>query len=141
MASKLSRRSDVARVFICHRKTDDAPAERLASDLRAAGHHVWLDVWEIGVGDSILGEMNRGLEAADYVVLCLSTAGVDSPYASREWYSTLARQLRGERVTLLPAHLSGGKLPAILSDILPADLVNDWSQGVSRLLKAIGSRR
>ena len=127
----------MAKVFVSHRKSDDAPAERLAQELRAAGHDVWLDVWEIGVGDSIVGQMHRGLEAAQYVVLCLSTSGVDSPYISREWLPSLARQLNGEGVKLLPARLTGGDPPAILADIQYADLVKDWTAGVAALLKAI----
>jgi TIR domain len=59
----------MANVFISHRgsDTDTAEAQRLALALRDAGHHVWLDVWEVGLGDSIIRKMNEGLESASHV--------------------------------------------------------------------------
>ena len=57
---------------------------------------------------------------------------------SREWMATLAHQLNGYEVKVLPVRLSGGKPPAIVADIKYADLVKDWDNGVIELLKAMG---
>ncbi len=124
----------MANVFISHRGSDVQEAERLADEIRNAGHQVWLDKWNISVGDSIVERMNEGLEGATYVVVCYSSAGVTSPWMSREWMSALARQLNGYGVKLLPVLLTGGEPPAILADIKYADLVKNRSQGVSELL-------
>lgn len=127
----------MANVFISHRKADDQEAEQLANQIRAAGHQVWLDEWAIGLGDSIVEKMNEGLEGATYVVVCYSSSGVTSAWMGREWYSALARQLNGAGVKLLPVRLTDGGPPAILADLRYADLVKDWSKGVTELLKAI----
>ncbi len=127
----------MARVFVSHRGVDAVPAERLANDLKAAGQEVWLDGWEIAVGDSIVEKMNAGLTAADYVVLCLSTAGVEAPWMLREWAPTVARWLNGHSVRVLPAVLTGGDAPALLADLKAADLTADWDGGVAALLAAI----
>jgi hypothetical protein len=127
----------MANVFISYRGADAAPAERLATEVGAAGHAVWLDQWEIGVGDSIVGKMNEGLEGAAYLVLGLSSSDVLAPWISVEWMSTLARQLNGEGVKVLPVRLTGEKPPVILADIRYADLVADWSGAVAELLRAI----
>ncbi len=124
-------------VFISHRGPDTALAERLANAIRSAGYRVWLDKWEIGVGDSIVERMNAGLEEARYLVLCYSEAGVLSPWMSREWLSALARQLNGVGVKILPVRLSGGAPPPILADIRYADLVRDWDKGLEELLHAM----
>jgi hypothetical protein len=126
-----------AAVFISHRKADDAQAERLAERLRDAGHDVWLDEWEIGLGDSIVGRMNIGLEEAAYVIVCYSDAGVTAPWMGREWMSALARQLNGAGIKLLPVRLTGGVPPALLADLRFADLVRDWEHGVAELCRAI----
>jgi len=123
--------------FISHRGEDADLAERLAKDIRRAGFQVWLDEWEINLGDSIVEKINAGLENARYVVLCYSKAGVLSPWMGREWMSALARQLHGYGVKVLPVRLSGGEPPAILADIKYADLVKDWPRGVSELLRAM----
>ena len=127
----------MANVFISHRRSDVQQAEQLANEIRDAGHQVWLDEWNISLGDSIVERMNEGLEDATYVVVCYSSSGVMSPWMSREWMSALARQLNGYGVKILPVLLTGGEPPAILADLKYADLVRDWSQGVSELLRAM----
>lgn len=127
----------MANVFISHRTVDMAEAERLAEDLKAAGHTVWLDKWEINIGDSIVAKMNQGLEGAVFVVICYSSAGIDSPWMSREWMSALSRQLNGHGVKVMPVMLSGGSPPAILADIRYADLASNWDSGVQALLRAM----
>lgn len=127
----------MAKVFISHRTADMALATRLAKELEAAGHTVWLDDWEIGIGDSIIGKMNEGLRDAQYLVLCYSPLGVSSPWTAEEWESFRTRQLNGQNVKLLPVNLSGGDPPAILEHLKSADLVRDWTAGVKQLLKAI----
>ena len=127
----------MANVFISHRRADAVEAARLAADLRAAGHEVWLDDDEIAIGDSIPGRMNEGVERARYVVVCYSSSGVNSPYMKSEWLSALARQLDGRGVKLLPVRLTGDETPAILADLKHADLVRDWNAGVAELLRAI----
>jgi hypothetical protein len=127
----------MAQVFVSHRRADAAEARRLAEDLRVAGHCVWLDEWAINIGDSIVGQIEEGLEGSTYLVLCYSDAGVMSPWISREWMSALARQLEGQGVRILPVMLTGKVAPAILADIHAADLRNDWDTGVNLLLRSI----
>lgn len=124
-------------VFISYRSPDADLAERLAAAIRDAGHDVWLDRWRIDVGDSIVARIDEGLTAARYLVLCLSADGNDTPWITREWMATLARQLEGAGVKLLPVRLSGGSLPAILADLKYADLVRDWPGELQKLLRAI----
>lgn len=127
----------MSHVFISHRSDDAQEAEQLAIDIQSANHNVWLDEWEIDLGDSIIARMNEGLEGATYVILCYSAHGNMSPWMGREWMSVLARQLNGVNVKIVPVLLSGGKPPAILADIKYADLSMDWEFGVTQILKAI----
>ena len=126
----------LANLFICHRKNDAASALRLARELEIFGHNVWFDEWRIDVGDSIVARIDEGLLNAGYVLLCHSSSDM-SEWVNREWQSTLARQLSGHAVKLLPVLLSGTKVPAILADIKYADLVADWPAGMRALLAAI----
>lgn len=124
-------------VFVSHRHHDAEFAERLAHALEQKGHNVWLDEWEINIGDSIVERVNHGLEGSCYLVLCYSSEGM-SDWVDREWMSTLHRQLDGQHVKILPVLLSGNaNPPAILADIKHADLVKDWNKGLKDLLKAI----
>lgn len=127
----------MANVFVSHRKADDQAAELLAKELRDAGHQVWLDEWNIGLGDSIVQRINEGLQDAAYVVVCYSSSGVTSPWMSQEWMTSLARQLEGHKVRILPVRLTGGDPPPILFGIKYADLVKDWTKGMAELLRAL----
>jgi hypothetical protein len=126
----------MATVFVSYRGPDLASAERLANDIVAAGHDVWLAEWQLEVGDSIVAGISKGLAKAEYLVLCCSAAG-DSAWTSREWMSGLARQLEGQGIKLLPVLLPGAKLPPLLADLQFADLARDWAGGTARLLRAI----
>ena len=127
----------MATVFVSHRRSDALEAEALANNIRSAGHQVWLDDWEIGLGDSIIAKMNEGLEGAAYLVLCFSKAGSEAPWMGREWQSALARQLNGSAVKILPVILTGGSPPAILADIQYVDLTKNRPAAIASLLKAI----
>lgn len=126
----------MANVFLCHRKIDSAKVEALGVEVEKAGHKVWFDEWEIGVGDSIVQKINEGLEGVAYLILCYSSIE-SSDWTDREWHSTLHRQLSGQSVKILPVRIGGEKAPAILADIKYADLYSDWNAGVVALLKAI----
>jgi hypothetical protein len=127
----------LANIFISHRGQDSALAESLADTLRSSGHSVWLDNWAIEVGDSIIAKINKGLQGANYLVLCCSSSDIMAPWMSREWMATLARQLNGANVKILPVLLTGRNVPAIFADIKYADLEVDWTAGISELLRAI----
>ncbi len=51
--------------------------------------------------------------------------------------SSLARQLNGYGVKVLPIRLTGGEPPAILADLRYADLSDDWDKGLRQLLRAL----
>ncbi len=126
----------MANVFISHRRNDSVLAEKLAEEIKKAGHDVWLDIWAMSLGDQIVGRMNEGLTSSAYLVLCYSSDGM-APWINIEWTSTLSRQLNGEKVKILPVKLSGDEIPPILAGIKYADLMKDWSKGIAELLRAV----
>jgi hypothetical protein len=127
----------MARVFVSYRSGEVDSARQLAADVQARGHAVWLDEWEISVGDSVIEKIDSGLEAIEFLILCYSGAGVHSPWMSREWMSTLARQLEGAGVKILPVRFPGGEPPALLADIKYIDLSTNWDVGINQLHAAL----
>ena len=49
----------MANIFVSHRSCDAADAERIARELRTHGHNVWLDLWNVRLGDSIVEKMSE----------------------------------------------------------------------------------
>lgn len=112
-------------------------AASLASVLRAAGHDVWLDEWNIAPGDSIVERIDTGLTTAVDVIVCFSATGENSPWMSREWMSALARKLNGIQLRIIPVKFAPSSGPAILADIKAIDLFTDWDMGLQQLLDTL----
>src|ERR1035437_9167175 len=78
-------------VFLSHNSQDKPRVRKLAERLRAAGVRVWFDEWVIRPGDDIYLSVERGLEAARTLVLCLSPAALGSEWVGLERSTVLFR--------------------------------------------------
>ncbi len=65
-------------VFLSHSSRDKIAVKRLATDLDARGVNVWLDEWEIKVGESIPMRIAEGVENADYIAVAYMTIHTSS---------------------------------------------------------------
>ncbi|MFH1940989.1 MAG: toll/interleukin-1 receptor domain-containing protein [bacterium] len=74
----------MSKVFISYSHVDRETAESLATRLREAGANVWLDRWQIGIGDSILEKINEGISTSDFLIVLLSKASVSSKWVKEE---------------------------------------------------------
>jgi hypothetical protein len=54
-------------IFLSHSSKDKPNVERLARDLKEAGASVWLDVWEMSIGDPLTRSIQAGLKNSRYV--------------------------------------------------------------------------
>ena len=87
----------MAKVFLSHSSGDQDEVRRLAIDLRELGIEVWLDEWEIGVGDSISQRIEQGLRDSHFLAVWLTRAAVASGWVEhrnrrREPYCLLAER-------------------------------------------------
>lgn len=129
------------RMFIAHSSIDKPFVRRLAKRVRDSGVSVWLDEWEILVGDSITVRISDGLRESDYLAVVLSKASVSSPWVERELGAGLMRELSGQGVVVLPVLKEACKIPPLLADKYYADCSSDFEKGVIDLLNSIKARR
>ena len=94
-------------VFLSHNQADKPRVRRLAERLRAAGLRVWFDEWIIQPGDDIYLAIERGLEAARTLVLCLSPAALGSDWVGLERSTVLFRD---------PANAGRRFIPLLLAE-------------------------
>ena len=74
-------------VFLSYSSNDKPLAERLALDLSNRGIKVWLDEWEIVVGDSISQKIQEGLRQCQFVAIILTRNSIASGWVEKEWGS------------------------------------------------------
>jgi len=127
----------MARLFISYSSQDKPAACRIAGDLKELGHEVWLDEWEIRVGDCIVREIEQGVSEADFVVLLLSANAVQSGWVEREWRAKYFEEIEQKRIRVLPVLIERCEIPTLLKTKRYADLRDHYGAGFARLCAAI----
>ena len=110
------------KVFLSHSSPDKVLARRLARDLQSAHVHVWLDQWQIGVGESFEQCIEQGLADTDFVIVLLTRQAVASEWVDREWRVMLDRESGTRRIAVLPVRAEACDLPDFLAQRSHADI-------------------
>jgi formylglycine-generating enzyme required for sulfatase activity len=124
-------------VFISYSHADGQFVDRLADKLKAVGVGVWIDKWEIQVGDSITGKVNEAIEASDFLVAVLSRASVKSKWVKEELNTALIRNIEGKNAFILPVLIEECKIPEMLRHRRYADFAADPEQAFRDLLEVL----
>lgn len=126
-------------VFISYSHQDKDFVDRLAADLVRNRTHVWLDRWELNVGDSLILNIQKAMRDSDALLVVLSNASVESAWCQKELSVGLTRELKEKRVVVLPLLIEDCDIPPFLSDKLYADFRSDYSKGFDAVLGGISA--
>lgn len=126
-------------VFISHSHQDKGFVDKLAAQLVMHKAYVWLDRWEIKVGDSLLGKVQGAIQSASALIVVLSKASVESEWCRKELNAGLMRELEEKRVVVLPLLLEDCAMPVFLKDKKYADFRKDFDAGLRETLIAISA--
>jgi len=107
------------KVFIAHSSQDHQFVLKLAKKLQEDRIDVWIDDWEIKVGDSIVAKINEGLERSGFLIIVFSKHSLQSPWVQRELNATLMRQIQDNDAKILPIFLEirTEEVPPLFRDI------------------------
>lgn len=126
-------------VFISYSHQDVDFVNRLAAHLTQAKVHVWVDTWELQVGDSLLAKVQQAIQESSALIVVLSRNSVESEWCKRELNAGLMRELEEKRVVVLPALLEDCQLPLFLREKLYADFRTNYDQGLRQILETVAS--
>lgn len=126
-------------VFISYSHSDSRFAERLARQLVAQNVHVWIDRWELRVGDSLIDRIEQAVDGASALLVVLSNASVASEWCRKELKSGLLRELEERRVVVLPLLIEDCEIPLFLREKLYADFRTDFDRGLRDVLEGVAS--
>jgi hypothetical protein len=127
----------MSRIFISHSSKDKKFVRTLAADLRKLGHGVWLDEYEISVGESIVSKVGTGIGQAEFVIVVLSQNSVASGWVEREWQTKYWHEVSTGRVSVLPVLLENCMVPALLRAKKYAGFRSDYKLGLISLATSL----
>ncbi len=123
----------MASVFISYAAPDRVLALRLAQDMTQFGHQVWLDLWQLGVGDSLVRGIGDGLTQADYLIVVLSPHATQSAWMEREWEVLASIEITQRRTLILPVMIADCVVPILLRNKRFADFRPGYALGLAQL--------
>jgi len=113
----------MATIFISHASEDkEAVATPLAELLKRRGLDVWLDQWELTLGDSLRGTIERAISQAAFGVVIVSPAYMRKLWPNRELDGLFGLETQ-ERKLILP----------ILHNVRHDELARNWPMLSGRL--------
>ena len=124
-------------LFLCHSHADAPFVRQLSTDLNDVGIRVWLDKWELRVGDSLHECIGAALEDAAFVGVVLSPDSVESRWCQAELDQALTREKRTGNKVVLPLIHRQVKLPPFLEGRLYLDFSDSYFNALARLACAV----
>lgn len=124
-------------VFISYSHADKDFVNKLGAHLAQNKVHVWVDTWELRVGDSIVSKIQQAIQQASALLLILSKAAAASEWCKKELNAGLIRELDEKRVVVLPVLLEDCEIPLFLRDKMFADFRSNYDHGLRQVLEAV----
>ena len=128
------------RLFLSYSNKDRQKVHELAIALREVGIDVWLDRWEIKVGDQISQKIDAGLQDAEFLAIWLTNRSIASGWVQREWQAKFNEEISTGKTAVLPLLGEPCEIPALLRDKKYADFTRNFEEGLSELLVALGAQ-
>jgi hypothetical protein len=124
-------------IFISYSRSDVAFVDWLAGQLVTRRHHIWMDRWELSIGDSLISKIQSALTDSDAMLIVLSKNSVASEWCKKELNSGLMRELEEKRVVVLPCVIDDCDIPLFLREKLYADFRKDRNEAFEQVDDAL----
>ncbi len=136
-------------IFLCHSSLDKPWVERLASDIEAEEWNgrkltVFLDKWDIDIGDNIVARINSALAGSRFVAIVMAPEMIGSAWCEAEFSSVLYQDPTNRLNRLVPlrrrdVHLTTNErlqVPPLLAALNYLDFRadKDYRKSLARLL-------
>ena len=130
-------------VFISYSGSDKYIALLIANMLTESGINVWMDDFNVKVGDTVVSTIESGIKESDYFIVLLSEKSIQSDWVKQEIelaYITNHERNRPKIIPIVFDNLPKNKIPKLIMDIQWL-LVNDKTlrQKIQRLIEQLKS--
>lgn len=118
-------------VFISHSSKDKKFVLRLASDLMKNGINVWVDEWNLSLGESFTESINKAIEESRFIFIIMSPEYFGSAWTTQEWSIAMYKELKENSIKIIPIYLRDCEIPQILLTKRWADFRQEKNYQVS----------
>jgi len=126
-------------IFISYSHQDKDFVDVLAAMLVKYKARVWLDRWELQVGDSIINRIQEAIQESDSLIVVISKASMESPWCKKELSAGFLRELEEKKVLVLPVLIEECDMPVFLREKKYADFTKNFNDGLAGILEAVAS--
>jgi hypothetical protein len=124
-------------IFISHSHKDKGFVDKLATKLVVDRIPVFVDRWEMNIGDSITNKIEAAITSSSFLIVILSKNSVQSDWCKREITSALMMELEKKRVMLLPLLIEDCEIPLFLRDKYYADFRKGFDIGYKKVKQSV----
>jgi hypothetical protein len=126
-------------VFISHSNKDKNFVLKLAKDLMENGINVWLDEWNLGLGDTIADSINKAIEESRFIFLIMSPDYFNSAWTTQEWNMAMHSEMTENSIRTIPIYYRDCVIPPILQSKQWADFRNpeNYNDNFKQLIRQI----
>ena len=134
MVVRGARRSTAPEIFLSHSSRDKEAALQLARVLNLCSIDVWLDDWELEIGQSLTDEIASAMEKSKFIAILITEHYNKSVWTKTEYKKALSREQKEGRVVMLPIIIGDAQIPAFIEDKLYVDMRSDFYSGIMKLV-------
>lgn len=124
-------------IFISYSHKNKEFVDKLAKQLVFHNIHVWVDRWELNIGDSIIDKVQEAVQGATALLVILSKESVESDWCKKELSAGLLRELEEKRVVVMPVLYEDCNIPLFARGKLYADFRNSFDDGLRTILEGV----
>jgi hypothetical protein len=107
--------------FLSYARADAEAVRRLAENLHQLGVDLFFDEWEIGPGDVLVHQIDRGLLESQDGLLAVTPTALSRPWVQAEYAALMQRAVeQGRRI--IPVLLADAEMPPLLASRIWVDL-------------------
>lgn len=124
-------------IFISYSHENKEFVDKLAMQLVSHNINIWLDRWELSIGDSIIAKIQEAVDGASALLVILSKASVTSEWCKNEINAGVLRELEEKQVLVMPVMLEDCVVPVFVRGRLYADFRKSFDDGLRTILEGI----
>ncbi len=99
-----------------HSSSDKPAATQLATTLNFCAIDVWLDDWELEVGQSLTDELAKAMNESRFIAILITENYNKTVWTKAEYKRALAREQTERRTVMLPLVVGSAEIPDFLED-------------------------